>query len=230
MKDSKKNKGRIPDEHTRNLSQFIPLNKKQQDLRSAIISSEITICTGPAGTGKTYCALGTAFGLLGNKYRRIVIVKSVQTITGENIGYLPGTMEEKMEPYIISFTGNIDKLFDKRGIANDFMKKGLIEILPIAYVRGVTQDDCIVIVDETQNIDTHTFKSLVTRIGKNAKFVFLGDTEQVDRKRAEESCLLRVANIFIDSPIVSVVEFEDSDSVRNPIIKDILEVLRDHQI
>jgi phosphate starvation-inducible PhoH-like protein len=230
MRKEGKEKGRVPDEQVQNLHRFHCLNDKQEEFRDAITSSEITICTGPAGTGKTYCALGTAFGLLGNKYKRIVIVKSVQTITGENIGYLPGSMEEKMEPYIVSFTGNIDKLFAKKGVSNDFIKKGLIDILPIAYVRGVTQDDCIVIVDETQNIDTHTFKSLITRIGSNCKFIFLGDTEQVDRKKIEESCLLKVAKIFQDSSVVSVVEFEDSDSVRNPIIKDILAVLREHQI
>jgi len=227
---SKKDKGRIPDEHAQNLCRFVPLNQKQKELQSSIIDNDITICTGPAGTGKTYVALGTAFSLLGNKYKRIVICKSVQVITGEAIGYLPGSIQEKMEPFIVSFTGNIDKLFEKKGVSNDFIKKGLIEILPITYIRGITQDDCIVIVDETQNIDNHTFKSLITRIGNNCKFVFLGDTEQIDRKKTEESCLCKVAKIFKDSDKISVIEFIDADSVRNPLINEILTILREYEI
>lgn len=227
---SKKNKGRIPEERENKVRSFSCLNEKQELFQELVETKDITICFGPSGTGKTYCALGTAFNLLGEKYKRVVIVKSVQTITGENIGFLPGTAEEKMSPFLISFTGNINKLFNNKKASEEFLKKGLLEILPIAFIRGITQDDCIVIIDEAQNIDSHTFKSLITRIGSNCKYIFLGDTEQVDRKKKEESCLSKVIEIFKESPIIGSVEFTDEDCVRNPIIPKILEKLRESGI
>lgn len=228
-RENKKDKGRLPDDHVQNLHRFAPLNEEQKEFQSAIIGHEITMCSGPAGTGKTYCALGVAFSLLGNKYKRIVIAKSVQVIQGEDIGYLPGDMREKMDPFIVSYTGNIDKLFDKKGVANDLIKKGLVEILPLTYIRGVTQDDCIVIMDETQNIVPGTFKSIITRIGHNAKFIFLGDTEQIDLKKEKTSCFSQVLEIFQDDPNIATIELIDS-SVRNPIIAEILAKLRENGI
>lgn len=110
------------------------------------------------------------------------------------------------------------------------MKKGLVEVLPLAYVRGLSIDDSIVIVDEAQNINKHTFKTVMTRIGENSKYIFLGDVEQVDRRKVDESCLDTVVEIFRDIDYVGVVEFADEDCVRNPIIPDILEELRHYSI
>lgn len=227
---SKKDKGRIPEEGNKKVQRFTCLNAKQELFQELVKTKDITICFGPSGTGKTYSALGTAFAMLGEKYKKVVIVKSVQTIEGENIGFLPGSAEEKMSPFLISFTGNINKLFNNKKASDELFKKGLLEILPIAFIRGITQDDCIVIIDESQNINSHTFKSLVTRIGSNCKYIFLGDTEQVDRKKKEESCLIKVIDIFKDSPIIGSVEFTDDDCIRNPIIPKILQSLRDNGI
>lgn len=102
--------------------------------------------------------------------------------------------------------------------------------MPIAYIRGLSIDNSIVIVDEAQNIDKHTFKTIITRIGTNSKYIFLGDVEQIDRKSKKESCLQEVLEIFQDSDIIGTVKFEDSDCVRNPIIPVILEELRKHNI
>lgn len=228
-RENKKEQNRIPDNHLQNLHRFKCLNDEQKEFQAAIVGHEITMCSGPAGTGKTYCALGVAFSLLGNKYKKIVIAKSVQVIPGEDIGFIPGDIREKMDPFIVSYTGNIDKLFDKKGVANDLIKKGLVEILPLSYIRGVTQDDCIVIMDETQNIVPGTFKSIVTRIGHNAKFIFLGDTEQIDLKKGNTSCFSKVLEIFKEDPNMAVMELVDS-SVRNPIISEILAKLRENGI
>lgn len=110
------------------------------------------------------------------------------------------------------------------------MEKKLIQILPLAYVRGLSIDDSIVIIDEAQNLDTHTFKTIITRIGENSKYIFLGDTEQVDRKYKHESCLETVLEIFKDSDIIGTIEFTDEDCVRNPIIPKILTLLRNNNI
>jgi len=110
--------------------------------------------------------------------------------------------------------------------AEKLLDKKLIEVLPLAYIRGLSIDNSIVIIDEAQNIDKHTFKTMMTRIGEDSKYIFLGDTEQIDRRRRSESCLQQVTDIFRDSGLVGCVEFTDDDCVRNPIIPKILELLR----
>lgn len=110
------------------------------------------------------------------------------------------------------------------------MEKKIIEILPLAYARGLSIDDSIVIIDEAQNMDAHTFKTIITRIGENSKYILLGDTEQIDRRRKSESCLAQVISLFEDTDLVGCVEFTDDDCVRNPIIPKILNILRDNGI
>ena len=132
-----------------------------------------------------------------------------------------------MAPHMMSFTYNIDKLCGKDS-SKKLMEKDLIEVLPLAFVRGITLDNCIVIIDESQNFTSHIFKSIITRIGNNSKYIFLGDVEQIDRKKKEESCLHTVMNIFKDIPYIGVMNFSDSDCIRNPIIPEILQILRNN--
>lgn len=202
------------------------LNEKQKELKRAIEDKEITISIGPAGTGKTYLSLITALHLMKTQpqYRRLLLIKSLQIIKGEELGFLPGTLEEKMEPYMTSFTGNLDKIIGK-GNRKALMADGVIGIEPLAYIRGNTLDSAIVIIDETQNIDMHTFKTIVTRIGKSSKMVFLGDVEQIDRKISKDSCLKTVYEAFVDAEFTGAVEFEQSECVRNEIIPKVLKVL-----
>ena len=204
------------------------LNEKQKDLRRAIEEKDVVISTGPAGTGRTYMSLLTALHLMKTQpqYKRLVLVKSLQTIKGEDVGYLPGNLWEKMEPYMFSFTGNLDKIFHYPAITKGLIEQGVIDIFPITYIRGVTMDNCIVIVDEAQNLSMHTFRTIITRIGKSCKMVFLGDTEQIDLKDKNMSCLSRVAELFKDQECAGSVVFEDEDSVRNPIIPGLLKLLR----
>ena len=204
------------------------LNEKQKQLKNAIEEEEIIISIGPAGTGKTYVSLKTALHILKTQpqYRRIVLIKSLQVIKGEETGFLPGTLREKMEPYMHSFTGNIDKILGDRVTCGKLMDAGVISVEPIAFIRGNTLDNSIIIIDETQNIDMHTFKTIVTRIGKNSKMVFLGDIEQVDRKMIKESCLERVHKAFKDYDFVATIEFVNDECVRNEIIPKVLEVLK----
>lgn len=202
------------------------LNEKQKELKKAIEEKEITIAIGPAGTGKTYLSLITALHLLKSRpmYRKIVLIKSVTTIKGEELGFLPGTLQEKMEPYMWSYLGNLNKIFGDRVTTQKMIEGGMITIEPIAYIRGNTMDNSIVIIDETQNIDLHTFKTIITRIGKNSKMIFLGDVEQIDRK-SKDSCLQTVFNKFKEAEFVGTVEFEANECVRNPIIPLVLNIL-----
>lgn len=205
------------------------LTENQQLLHDSIINKEITITSGEAGVGKTYIALSTALQLLGNKYQKIILVKSVTTLPSEEIGFLKGSLEEKMQPFMMSYVGNLTKLCGER-VTEELFKSKVIEILPLAYIRGLSIDNSIVIVDELQNIDPHTFKTVITRIGMNSKYIFMGDAEQVDRKDKSTSCLAKVMNIFEDSDLVGTIQFNDNDCVRNPIIKEILTKLKEHEI
>jgi len=202
------------------------LNEKQKDLKKAIEEKDVVIANGFPGSGKTYISLLTALHLLKTepKYERLVLIKSLQVIKGEEVGFLPGSLDEKIEPYMYSFTSNLDKILSKP-INKSLRGQGIIEIFPIAYLRGTTQDSCIVIIDETQNIDLHTFKTIITRIGSNCKMIFLGDADQIDRKKSE-SCLLRVSQLFKDVDFVGSVTFTETDSVRNPLIPKLLDILR----
>ena len=200
------------------------LNEKQKELKKSIEDKEITLSIGPAGTGKTYLSLLIALHLLKTepKYRKIVMIKSLQTIKGEELGFLPGTLQEKMEPFMWSFVGNLDKILGDKSTTQQLLNKGIIEVAPIAYLRGCTIDNAIVVIDESQNLDLHTFKTIITRIGRNCKMIFLGDIEQVDRKCVKESCLAKVFEQFKATDFMGAVEFVDAENVRNPIIPKIL--------
>jgi len=225
----RRDKPRLPEQHSRLVNNFRAKSEKQQKLIDMIEDNEIVIATGPAGTGKTYVTLAVALSLLGPVYKKVILVKSVTAIPGEDIGFLKGGMEQKMEPFVMSYMWNINKICGPDS-SKDLMAKKIIEILPLAFIRGLSIDNSIVIIDEAQNIDTHTFKTIMTRIGENSKYIFLGDTEQIDRRHKEESCLATVLNIFADSDLIGTIEFSDDDCVRNPIIPKILTKLRSNNI
>ena len=194
-------------------------NKTQKDFHESIKKNDVTICIGSAGTGKTYLAVATAIKLLKDRlFKKIVIIKSVTPLKSEEIGYLKGTMQEKMEPFIYSFINNFEKLIGKN---NTLMlrESGYIETLPIAYLRGINIDDAIVIVDEVQNISHDNLKTILTRLGENSKIVLLGDTEQVDIKYKKDSSLLKLANKIKSKPNenVGLIEFNEEDIVRHPL-------------
>lgn len=225
----KKEKPRLPEKNAQLVEDFSAKNEKQQELIDLIKKKEITIVSGPSGTGKTYVTLATALSLLGETYKRIILVKSVTTIPGEEIGFLKGDMEQKMEPFVMSYMWNIDKICGPDS-SNTLLTKKLIEILPLAYIRGLSIDNSIVIIDEAQNIDNHTFKSIVTRIGDQSKYILLGDTEQIDRKKKNDSCLQQVLDIFAEDELIGTMIFTDEDCVRNPIIPKVLNKLRENGI
>lgn len=222
-----KKKNRLPEATNKLVQNFHPRNKSQKELIKSIEDNEVTIAVGPAGTGKTICSLAAALNLLGITYKKIVLIKSVTTLPSEELGFLKGSLHDKMEPFMFSFKWNVDKLCGK-GAFENLVSKDLIEILPLAFIRGITLDDSIVILDESQNFSSHIFKSIMSRIGENSKYIFLGDIEQIDLRKKEESFLRPMLDIFSEADYVGTIEFTDEDCVRNPIIPKILKTLRDN--
>ncbi len=201
-------------------------NDSQMNLINSIKNNQITICSGGAGGGKTYVAIGEALSMfrkVSSTYKKIYLVKSVTQLEGEEMGFLKGDLKDKFEPYMSSFYLNIEKLITESALRN-LINKEIIKPSPIAYVRGVTIDDAIVIVDELQNVRMNSLKTLMTRIGTNCKYILLGDTGQIDLKAKGESSLAPAIKMFKDFGVdITVVEMsEDDENVRNPLIKPII--------
>lgn len=180
---------------TKNAGQRMLMESLMQNWEEA----PLVLAKGPAGTGKTYCALAYALSQLDDitsKHSRIIVAAPSETVGNEKLGYLPGEIENKMSPYIGGIKDNLNQIKrnsknssrdeDYENPADYYIKAGLIEIQPVGFVRGRTITDSIVIVDETQNIDPGDIKSIVTRAGKNSKFIFLGDPSQVDNPKLNE--------------------------------------------
>jgi len=201
-------------------------NVKQKEFLRTIDSHDVTIADGFCGSGKTYLAVYHALKRLEkNEIEKIVLVKSVVTLQGENLGYLPGNEEEKMQPFIYSLTGNIDKLVGEE-TRKFLMKKGKIVIQPLAFIRGINIDNAEVIIDEAQNLDFNIFKSIITRIGENSKYIITGDSSmQIDRYDKKSSILSKLTTLFENDSVVGVCTFGKEDCVRNPIITLILDKL-----
>jgi len=204
------------------------LNEKQKELKKAIEEKDVVICVGSAGTGKTFMSLLTALHLLKTEstFTKLILIKSLQVIKGEDIGLLPGTVYDKITPYMYSYTSNLDKIFGNSYVTKSFIDQGIIEMFPIAFCRGITFSKNICIIDEIQNLTVHSFKTLITRIGENSKMIFLGDDEQSDLKNPEESCIKKITKALSNNKHVKIIEFTDNETVRNPIIKDIIRDLK----
>jgi phosphate starvation-inducible PhoH-like protein len=201
-------------------------SENQKKLINSIKEKEVTICDGLAGCGKTFLSCAEALKLLKNNYptyKKIVIVKSVTTLKDEELGFLKGDLGTKLEPVMYSFTGNFKKLIGK-DLFDKLKSHNLIEEMPIAYLRGVTLSDCIVIIDETQNISVENMRTIMTRIGENTKYVILGDVKQIDIKNKKNSSLERIMTKFESHDDFGIVRLGKEDIVRHRLIAIIDEV------
>lgn len=199
-----------------------PLNGKQHEFFANYAGGKSQVLSGSAGTGKTFMTLFKAFEeILKAKvnYRRIVIIRSA--VATRDIGHLPGTLEEKQAIYEIPYVGICNELFG-RGDAYALMKKnGIIDFMLTSYVRGITLDETIVIVDEFQNLTAHEADSIVTRLGKGSKIIFCGDTCQTDFTRNNEKDIDKFLAVVNRMPQwFDINEFESGDIVRSGIVKE----------
>jgi phosphate starvation-inducible PhoH-like protein len=201
------------------------LTENQKIYYETLLNNQITICSGPAGVGKSYIAMKTAVDLLlddGNGYDKIIIVRPAVEAE-EKLGALPGNVEEKLDPYIFPSYYLLNKIIGKE--AREKLKDAeVVEVFALAYMRGMTIDNSILIFEEAQNATPKQMKLLLTRIGSNTKFFISGDIEQTDRyKDKKHSGLYDALTRFNGIPGVGIFEFGDKDGVRNPIITKILQ-------
>jgi phosphate starvation-inducible PhoH-like protein len=237
-RNSRRNK-QLSEEELREVEEFVYSNnaeeekflqtENQKKLVNSIKENEITICSGLPGSGKTFLSCAEALKLIKTRprYKRIVLVKSITPLKNEEIGHLPGNLEEKMAPIMESFTDNIRKLIGKTRMEK-LIELGVIEIVPIAFARGRSIDNSIILIDEAQNISLDNIRTLMTRIGDNSKMVIMGDVKQKDIRNKRDSSLEIVLNKFNDVEGFGCVELRDpNDVVRNPIIKLVEQVFDD---
>lgn len=206
-------------------------NNSQIELLKSIKDNLITICNGGAGSGKTICSIYIALSLLkerSNNFQKIYLVKSVTTLKGEEVGFLKGDLREKIDPFMESFKINARKLFRNTNV-NGLFETSIIKFLPLAYIRGTNLDNCIVIMDEMQNVSIDNARTLMTRIGEDCKIICLGDSNQIDLKNKKESSLDVIFKIFQNTDEFGCVKMNpDENNCRNPIIKVIEERFRTH--
>ena len=199
---------------------LLPKNEKQDDLINAIKECPITVTMGCAGTGKTYCSAGTVAQLfMKGKHKKIVLTRA-NVPTGKSLGHFPGTIEEKMTPWLMPMLEVLTKAFGK-GKYEYMLTKGEIEIQPIETIRGRSYENALVLVDEAQNLCMDELKAITTRLGQNSKLVLMGDPAQSDVRDGMD--LVRFARKVNQAGInLPVIEFGVNDIVRSDIVADLV--------
>lgn len=194
----------------------------QRHYVTALKKNDIVFGIGPAGTGKTYLAVVQATHLLkkGDVKRLVLTRPAVEA--GENLGFLPGDLQEKVDPYLRPL---YDALHDVLGVEQvaKFMERGIIEIAPLAYMRGRTLDDSFVILDEAQNTTPEQMKMFLTRLGFGSKMAITGDITQIDLPRGKKSGLIEAERLLKDVPGISMIYMQQADVVRHPLVQKIVE-------
>ena len=198
-------------------------NPAQRRFYKTISKKDITFGIGPAGCGKTYLSVHRALRELGDKNNSIdgiVIVKPLVEAAGEKIGFLPGDVEEKTAPFMMSFYYNMEQIIGKQRL-NILKENGVIEVIPMAYMRGITLSNKFVILDEAQNATPDQIKMFVTRIGENSKYIITGDLAQSDIKKHQsglEDAIKRFAGVHG----VGLASFKEKDVVRHSLVRRLL--------
>jgi phosphate starvation-inducible PhoH-like protein len=199
-----------------------PKTINQSKYLDALNDNEIVFGLGPAGTGKTFMAVLYAASLLKKqKIKKIVLVRPVVE-AGEKLGFLPGDLKEKIDPYLIPLYDSLEECFGKDNVEK-MIEKGTIEIAPLAYMRGRTLDNAVIILDEAQNTTLPQMKMFLTRLGFNSKMIITGDVTQIDLLHKSQSGLIEASSILKNIRGIKFVEFEKNDVMRNPLVYKIIE-------
>lgn len=196
-------------------------NRTQQDMVRAYFENDLIFAVGPAGTGKTYIAIALAVRALKNREIRRIILTRPAVEAGERLGFLPGDLKDKLDPYLQPLYDALGDMIPPRRL-QEFMADGIIQIAPLAYMRGRTLDKACVILDEAQNTNLNQLKMFLTRMGCDAKFIVTGDASQVDLPHKEDSGLLKGIELTKDIKGVSAIFFKKEDIVRHPLVSKIV--------
>ena len=196
-------------------------NNTQQEMVKAYFDNDLIFAIGPAGTGKTYIAIALAVRALKNREIKRIILTRPAVEAGERLGFLPGDLKDKLDPYLQPLYDALGDMIPARKL-QEFMSDGTIQIAPLAYMRGRTLDRACVILDEAQNTNLGQLKMFLTRMGCNAKFIVTGDASQVDLPNKSDSGLLKGIQLVKDIKGISVIRFGNDDIVRHPLVNKIV--------
>ena len=194
----------------------------QQRLVKLYDKNDLLFAVGPAGSGKTYTAIALAVRALKEKQVRRIILTRPAVEAGEKLGFLPGDMKEKLDPYLQPLYDALNDMIPPVKLQK-FLEEGTVQIAPLAFMRGRTLDNAFVILDEAQNTTLSQIKMFLTRMGRSAKFIVTGDVTQIDLPRKSDSGLVRTMEILRGVGGIGIVEFDKRDIVRHPLVKHIVE-------
>jgi len=194
----------------------------------AFINNDMVFAIGPAGTGKTYTGIAVAVKALKDKVVKKIILTRPAVEAGESLGFLPGDMKEKLDPYMQPLYDALKEMIETDRL-DDYMKRGVIEIAPLAYMRGRTLDNAFVILDEGQNTTHNQMKMFLTRMGVNAKFMINGDPGQIDLPRRVMSGLKEANLVLKNVDGIKMIYLDDSDVIRHQVVKRIIEAYKNSE-
>ena len=199
----------------------------QQLLVKTFNENDLTFALGPAGTGKTYLAVALAVRALKNREVRKIILSRPAVEAGEKLGFLPGDMRDKIDPYLQPLYDALEDMIPGAKL-KEYMDTNVIQIAPLAFMRGRTLNDAIVVLDEAQNTTTHQIKMFLTRLGMGSKMVVTGDTTQIDLPRTTSSGLIQALKVLNGVKGIGKVEFGKKDIVRHQLVQSIVEAYEKH--
>jgi len=196
--------------------------ENQQKLVKAFDENDLVFATGPAGSGKTFVAIALAVRALKNKEARKIILSRPAVEAGEKLGFLPGEMKDKLDPYLQPLYDALQDMIPAAKL-KEYMETNVIQIAPLAFMRGRTLNDAVIILDEAQNTTTHQIKMFLTRLGMNAKMIVTGDVTQIDLPPSTTSGLIQAMRVLKDVKGIGRVQFDKKDIVRHKLVQRIVE-------
>ena len=206
---------------------IIPRSENQLKLVEAFAKNDMLFAIGPAGSGKTYTAIALAVRALKNKEIKKIILSRPAVEAGEKLGFLPGDMKDKIDPYLQPLYDALEDMIPNAKL-KEYMETKVIQIAPLAFMRGRTLNDAIVVLDEAQNTTTHQIKMFLTRLGMGSKMIVTGDVTQIDLPRTTASGLIQALKILRNVKGIGRVEFEKKDIVRHHLVQRIVEAYERH--
>lgn len=227
--DSEFNAGRYAVSIPGSTRKIYPKTKNQAELIKAFRTNDLVFAEGPAGSGKTFLAIAEALNLVLSKKLNSIILTRPVVEAGESLGFLPGDLEDKINPYLRPLYDSMNACLP-REIVHKLTENGIIEVAPLAYMRGRTLNNCVVILDEAQNTTTEQMKMFLTRMGENSKVFITGDVTQIDLPRRFTSGLVHAMRILSQIPEISMIRLTGDDVVRSSLVRKIVQAYHEQEV